>query len=189
MVEVAETGFDRGEFAPLDGLHVLLEIGLEQLADVDEVAEAFPAAEALDQLLRAGEDGIDLRGRLVGKLEDAGGSVDQAAIGAVALDDLGIELDTHARGQLTDDVAQVALPAHLFEALVAAELVRDRDLIDRFVSAPKVDGRFVNPGVLLTEEVRGIENRGDLVDRLGIDEQCRDDRFFGLDIVRGEAFE
>ena len=153
MVEIAEASLDSGKLAAFGGLGVLIEVGLEDLADVDEVAEVLTPAEALEQLFGAGKDGLEVGGRLVGKLEDAGGGVDEAAVGAVALDDLGVELDADAGGELADDVAEVALAADLFEALAAVEFVGDGDLVDGLVALPELVGGLVDPAVLLAEEV------------------------------------
>ena len=189
MVEVAEAGVDGGELTALGGLGVLIEVGLEDVADVDEVAEVLAAAQALEQLLGAGEDGLEIGGRLVGELEDAGGGVDEAAVSAVALDDLGIELNANAGGELADDIAEIALAADLLEPFAAVELVADGDLVDRLVALPEFAGGLVDPGVLLAEEVGRLEDRRDPGDGLGIDEQGRDHGLLGLDIVRRQALE
>ena len=166
-VEVGEARVDGGQLAALRRRRVLLQVGLQDLADVDEVAEALAAAQALDQVLGAGEDGVDVGGRLVGELEDAGGGVDEAAVGAVALDDAGVELDAHAGGQLAHDVAEEALPARLLQPLLAVQLVGDGDLVDRLVAVPEADGGLEDPGVALAEEVGRGEDGRDLVDGLG----------------------
>ena len=189
VVEVAEAGLDSGKLAAFGGLDVLVEVGLEDLADVDEVAEVLAAAQALEQLLGAGEDGLDVGGRLVGELEDAGGGVDEAAVGAIALDDLGVELDADAGRELADDVAEVALATDLLEALAAVKLVGDGDLVDRLVALPELVGGLVDPAVFLAEEVGGLEDRRNLRDGLGIDEEGRDDSLLGFDVVRWEALQ
>ena len=79
--------------------------------------------------------------------------MDQAAVGAVALDDAGIELDAEAGRQAADDVGEVGLAADVFEAVAAGEFVGDGDLVDRFVAVPEVEAGLVDPAVLLAEEV------------------------------------
>ena len=174
---------------PFDIVDVLVEEGAEELADVDEVAEVLAAAQAADQVLSAAEDGLNLGRRFVGHLEDAGGGVDEAAVGGVALDDLGVELDAEAGGQAADDIGEVGLAADLFEAFAAGELVGDGDLVDRLVAVPEVDAGLVDPSVLLAEEVEGLEDRGDLEDRLWINQEGGDDGLFGLGVVRRQPFE
>jgi len=47
--------------------------------------------------------------------------MDQTAIRAVALDDLRVELDTHAGGEAADGFGEIRLAAGFFEAILARQ--------------------------------------------------------------------
>ena len=115
----------------------------------------------------------------------ARGGVDEAAVGGVALDQLGIELDADARGEGADDVGQVDLAAGFLEAILAGEFMGDGDLVDRLVPVPEVDAGFVDPAVLLAEEVSDLEDGGDAENGFRVDEEGAEDGLLSLDIVRG----
>jgi len=63
--------------------------------------------------------------------------VDEAAVGGVALDDAGVELDADGGGQAADDVGEEGLAADVLELVADGKFVGDGDLVDDFVPVPE----------------------------------------------------
>ena len=75
-------------------------------------------------------------------------------------------LNADGGGQVRDETAEVGGPANIFEAVAPRQLVGDGDLVYRFAAVPERAAGVVDPGVLLAEEVFGLEPRRNFIDGL-----------------------
>ena len=185
-IEIDEAGADVADEVAIAGIDARrLEVLLQQLADVDEIAELIAAAQRQDQRFGASEHRIQVRPALVGEVGDLGGSADELPIGRIAPDDAGVVLDADRRGQLADEAREEGVAAGVLQLLAAVHFVRHRYLVDRFAALPEGKTGLVGPAVLIAVEVLGVKDTLDLIDRLAVHHERGEDRLFGLDVERG----
>jgi hypothetical protein len=115
---------------------------------------------------------------------DVRGDGQHLTVDGIALDDLGVVLDTDRCGQVQDELTKEGEAADVLQVAAPVELVRDGDLVDRLVALGEREAGLVSPGVSLAKEVARPQDPQGLEDRLLVHHERGNDRLFSLDIVR-----
>jgi hypothetical protein len=104
---------------------------------------------------------------------DAGnlpGRTDQAAQGGAALHDVGIVLSMHGRGHSVEQRGHVLAAANIVKLAAPLHLVAEGHEVRRLMAIVEIEDSSVDPAILLTIEVFGPEEGGDLDDGVAVDQ-------------------
>ena len=120
----------------------------------------------------------------VRKLRDTPRGFDQPPIERIARDDTRVRLRTDRGKELAGDLLQVRLAADGVEPAAALEFVRERGYRHGLATLGERLRGLVAPAVLFAEEVRGLDDRKHACVGVVAQQQRRDHRLLGSDIVR-----
>ena len=118
---------------------------------------------------------------------DLAGGADQLAQHGGALDNVAVVLDVDRGRHGVDQVHDVGRAADFVELPPPLQLVANRHKIRRLAAFVQVENRLVDPAVLFLIKILRLEKRGDLDDRVGIDQGRAEHRLFRLGIGGNEA--
>ena len=116
-------------------------------------------------------------------------AADQVPQDRLALDDPRVLGRVDGRRRLVRQRAEVGAAADGLEVAVALERLRDGDDVDRLAPLGQVEHHRVDPGVGLPVEVLGLEEVGDLDDRVPVDEDRAEHGLLGFDGLRRQAID
>jgi hypothetical protein len=183
-VQVHEAGAHVALEARADGFGLgLLPVLVQDLADVDEVAQAVAAAKSEDEVLGPAQGALQIRASLVRHLSDLGGALDELAVDGIALDYAGVVLDADGGGELGNEATEVSRAPDLLQTIASGQLVAHRHLVYGLVAVKEGQAGLVSPAVLLPEEVLGLDYGGDVVDGVAVHQEAGNDSFLGLHVV------
>ncbi len=190
LVEIVEPGGRAGDdVAALEGLLQLVHRQRQQVAERADRGEVDAFLGDLEDLgLGFVERLGDVVGLEVGDLGDLAGDADQLAQHRRVLHDLGVARGVGDRRRRVLQFEQCLWPADLVEQTVAAQLVGDRDRVDRLTGGDQAaDGR-VDVLVARLVEVLDIDTElADEVDDIARQQQGTEQTLFGIEVVRWNA--
>ena len=117
-------------------------------------------------MLRLVEDDIRVFLGVVRGRENLVGGEDQIAKGRLLLDDPRVVLDVGRSRHAVDERGDVRRPADLVEIAGAAELLFQRDEIDRVAALDELDHLVEDAPVRVAKEIRGVDHLGGEVERV-----------------------
>ena len=100
------------------------------------------------------------------------------------LDHPRVSADVRNRRNGVDELRQYGAPAHLREALTIAEQLPHAHDVDRRALGRELDGSFVDAPIGFGIEVFGLEVLEHLVERVALEQNGREHRRLGVEIVR-----
>ena len=185
LVQLAEAGRHAQQIA-LVAVQIVQPVddAVHDLADGRQVAPDAPLRDVEDQLLGAVDHLIDILRLLVGQRRDLPGRADQPPQGGGAFDDVAVVLDVDGGGDAADQRGDVGRAADLRQLIAPLQLVDQRDEIGGFAALVQIEDRLVDPAVLLSIEVVGLQEGGDLDDCVRVDQERAEDGLFGFRIGR-----
>ena len=189
-VEVAEPRPDAADLAAVRVQVVEPVVRVVEQATEEREARRDPPLADREQLgLRAIDGLLDLGRVLVADAGDPARGPDQVPQHGLALDDARVlgRVD-RGRGGVRER-AQVRAPADRLEVLGALQGLGDGDDVDGLAPLEQVEDDRVDLGVGLPVEVLGLEELGDLDDRVAVDEDRAEDGLLGFDGLRGQAID
>ena len=185
FVELGEAGGHAHDIAlvPVEVVDAI-DHAVHDLADGDQIAADAALRDVEDELLGPVHHLVDIIRLFIGQRGDLPGGADQPAEDGRALDDVGIVLDVDGRGDAVDQRRDVGRAAHLVQDVAPFQLVHQGDEVGRLALLVQVEDRLIDPAVLLPIKIVDLKKRGDLDDRIGIDEQGAKDGLLGFRIGR-----
>ena len=190
LVEVAEARRGPGQrrLARREVLP-LARLAVQDVADVDEVLGALVVGDLEHRALGLLDDLAGQRLVVEHLRLDRVGGRQQPPHQRVLADDLGVAPGVAGRGHGGGQLVDGGVAARGLEAAVGAQVLGDRQDVDRLVLVVEVEDRLVDDGVALAVEVLGLQA---LVDDEGVEgavgEQDRaEDRPLGLERMRGRG--
>ena len=187
-VEVPEPGPDAADLAPMRVQVVEPVVGVvEEAAEQREAGGDTTLADCEQLGLGAVDRLLDFGRVLVADAGDPARGADQVPQHRLALDDSRVLRRVDGRRRGVRQGAEVGAPADRFQVLVALERLGDRDDVNRLAPFEQVQDHRVDLGMGLAVEVLGLEELGDLDDRVAVDEDRAEHGLLGLDGLRRKA--
>ena len=125
--------------------------------------------------------------RVEGRVDHRLADVDQLAADGEIIDGVAIILGIDDRRRIGGEASQILRDGKLAIRLVILEIGLERDRSRPLAAKHEFRGRLVDATVKRLEEMCRLEERGNPVDRLVVDEDGPEQRLFGLDIVGRRA--
>ena len=189
LVEIGEAGRHAGDQL-LARVQLLdrLEARLRQIAQRHEAVADLVVGDREDRVLGLIEDDVGVLLGLVGRRENLVRREDQAAERRLLLDDPRVVLDVGRPRHAVDERRDVGRAADLVELARAAELLLERDEIDRVAALGELDHLVEDAAVRVAEEIAGVDDLGGEVERVVVEQDRAEHGALRLEIVRQRAF-
>ena len=185
-VELLEPGRDASDVLlplvqPLD----VLEGVLEDLADGERAPLEAPLGEAEDAALGVVHERLDVLLRVEGLRDDLGRGVDELAQDGHVPHDLRVGMQVGRDRRLLDQERQRRRPAHELELIAPAELLLERQHVDRLAPVEEAEHDVVHRPVGLGVEIGGPQDLDDARERLApFQQHGAEHRALGVQVVR-----
>ena len=161
-IELLEAGGDTGDvFLTLVETLDVLERVLEDLADGQRAALQPALRQAEDALLRVVDQRLDVLLRVEGLRDDLGRGVDELAQDGHVPHDLRVGMQVGRDRCLLDQERQRRRPAHELELIAPAELLLEREHVDRLAPVEEAEHDVVHRPVGLGVEIGGPQDLDD----------------------------
>ncbi len=189
FVELREPGRDTGHRALLR-LQLLdrIEAVAHQLAQRREADGRALVGDLEDAAFRFVEDLLRILFGAVGRDRDVVRALNQRAERRLLLDDARVVPDVRRARHAVDQARDVRRPADLVEFARAAQLLFQRDQIDRVVALGERDHLVEDAAVRVAIEVIGVDDLDRFVHRFVAQDHRAEHGAFGFEIVREGAF-
>ena len=162
----------------------LLEHRADDGLDALDAARLGRARDLVNGLLGAVDELLHLAYVAVAFGRHALAGRDELPHAPLLVDDPRVRVDVRDRRTASASCARYAAAAHLREALAIAERAAT---VTTSIGVPLVEsstGRFVDAAVGFGIEVLGLEDLEHLVERVALEQNCREHRRLGVEIVR-----
>ena len=128
--------------------------------------------------------------RLIGRVDDVLADMDQRAAHRQIVQDARIVAHIGQRGRGLRQTRQIAVTAHLDQARIGLHRRMQRQRRDDHAAALELgDHDLVDPRMQRIVEMLGLEDRGDPLDRLIVDQHRAEQRLLDVDVIGDVAID
>jgi len=120
---------------------------------------------------------------LLRQTRDGAGSSEHSPAQRGALDDAPVGLGVDGRGRVVDQVGDIGRAPDLLQPVLLAQFLHHRQVVNLLAALVQPGDGFPYPPVAHDEKIFALQERGDIVQRIGVDQDRAEHGLFGFDAV------